>query len=165
MNRLSLSMNRLSLVIKRSEAISATKPRLPRRFAPRSDDAVFMVTKQPKFSLKTRNDEPDDTSRWQNQLAGVEQSANDGDVQGACLRLDQLLDEAPTYAAAWYLRGVLASAQNDLARAELALDRAAYLDPSHAPTLRLRAELARRSGDNAHADRIDARLKRRKAGP
>ena len=108
---------------------------------------------------------PDTTSRWQSQLAAVEQSANDGDVQGACLRLDQLLDEAPTYAAAWYLRGVLASAQNDLARAELALDRAAYLDPNHAPTLRLRAELARRSGDNEHADRIHARLKRRRGGP
>ena len=105
-----------------------------------------------------------DAARWQNQLAAVEQSANDGDVQGACLRLDQLLDEAPTYAAAWYLRGVLASAQNDLARAELALDRAAYLDPNHIPTLRLRAELARRSGDNEHADRIHARLKRRKGG-
>ena len=106
-----------------------------------------------------------DAARWQSQLAAVEQSANDGDVQGACLRLDQLLDEAPTYAAAWYLRGVLASAQNDLARAELALDRAAYLDPNHAPTLRLRAELARRSGDNEHADRIHARLKRRRGGP
>ena len=106
-----------------------------------------------------------DAARWQSQLAGVEQSANDGDVQGACLRLDQLLDEAPTYAAAWYLRGVLASAQNDLAGAELALDRAAYLDPNHVPTLRLRAELARRSGDNEHADRIHARLKRRKGGP
>jgi chemotaxis protein methyltransferase WspC len=93
-------------------------------------------------------------------LAKIEQSANDGDVHGACLRLEQFLLEAPTHAEAWYLHGVLASAQDDLVRAEASLARAAYLNPGHAPTLRLRAELARRSGDVFHAERLHARLKR-----
>ena len=93
-------------------------------------------------------------------LEKIEQSANNGDVQGACQRLEQFLLEAPTDAEAWYLRGVFASAQDDLVRAEASLDRAAYLNPGHAPTLRLRAELARRSGDLFHAERLRARLKR-----
>ena len=93
-------------------------------------------------------------------LAQIEQSANEGDVQGACLRLEQFLRAAPTHAEAWYLHGVLASALDDLARAEASLARAAYLNPGHAPTLRLRAELARRSGDGLHAERLHARLKR-----
>ena len=115
----------------------------------------------PKISVAP---EPNARSLWKNRLATIEQSANDGDVHGACLRLEQLLDEAPTYAEAWYLRGVLASAQNDLVQAEMALDRASYLDPSHASTLRLRAEIARRAGDNDHAERLRARLKRREGG-
>jgi len=149
------------------------------RGAKQRGNPFSMPTKQGGLLRSTRNDEaehaakaalkpvpepepdPDIASGWRNCLARAEQHANDGDLPGACLTLDQLLDEAPTYAEAWYLRGVLASAQNDLSRAEIALDRAAYLDPSHAPTLRLRAELARRGGDTAHADRIRARLKRR----
>ncbi len=101
-----------------------------------------------------------ETSLLTVKLAQIEQSANEGDVQGACLCLEQFLREAPTHAEAWYLRGVLASALDDLARAEASLDRAAYLNPGHAPTLRLRAELARRSGDGLHAERLHARLKR-----
>ena len=101
-----------------------------------------------------------ETSLLTVKLAQIEQSANDGDVQGACLRLEQFLREAPTYAEAWYLDGVLASAKDDLLRAQASLDRAAYLNPGHAPTLRLRAELARRSGDGLHAERLHARLKR-----
>lgn len=108
--------------------------------------------------------EPNAAGVWTSRLATIEQIANDGNVQGACMQLDQLLQQAPTYAEAWYLRGVLASAQDDLGRAEMALERAGYLDPSHAATLRLRAELARRGGDNDHADRLRARLKRREGG-
>ena len=98
------------------------------------------------------------------QLARIEQRANGGDLAGACASLDQMLEQIAPSAAAWYLRGVLASAQGDLVAAESALDRAAYLDPAHQPTLRLRAELARRGGNHGHADRLQARLKRRRDG-
>jgi chemotaxis protein methyltransferase WspC len=101
-----------------------------------------------------------DTSLLTFKLAQIEQSANDGDIQGARLRLEQFLREAPTHAGAWYLDGVLASALDDLVRAQASLDRAAYLNPGHAPTLRLRVELARRNGDVFHAERLHARLKR-----
>lgn len=97
-------------------------------------------------------------------LARIEQRANQGDLPGACAALDQLIGQIGPSAAAWYLRGVLASAQGDLAAAESALDRAAYLDPAHQPTLRLRAELARRGGHHVHADRLQAQLKRRRGG-
>ncbi len=62
------SMGRGVHPIKRSEAIAASKPRLPRRFAPRSDDAMFTVThlvwtsrqgvtQQRNLGLKTHHDE------------------------------------------------------------------------------------------------------------
>ena len=113
-----------------------------------------------EFSLGTNDARATEPSSLTSRLEKIEQSANGGDVQGACERLEQLLLEAPTHAEAWYLRGVFASAQGDLVRAEASLDRAAYLNPGHAPTLRLRAELARRGGDLFHAERLRARLKR-----
>jgi chemotaxis protein methyltransferase WspC len=96
------------------------------------------------------------------QLALIEERADRGELAAACIELDRVLEQSPTSAPAWYLRGVLASAAGDLATAESALDRAAYLDHAHAPTLKLRAELARRRGDHRHAERIAARLKRRR---
>lgn len=95
-------------------------------------------------------------------LDRIEQRANGGDLAGARAALDLLLEEIAPNAAAWYLRGVFASAQQDLAAAEAALDRAAYIDPTHQPTLRLRAELARRGGRHDLADRLQAQLRRRR---
>ena len=136
---------------------SAAQP----KFTPTISPATDMLASS---AAEVSTPEPNTAGVWKTRLATIEQIANDGNLNSACARLDQLLQETPTYAEAWYLRGVLASAQNDLARAEMALERAAYLDPSHAATLRLRAELARRVGDNDHADRLRARLKRREGG-
>jgi chemotaxis protein methyltransferase WspC len=93
-------------------------------------------------------------------LASIEDRANGGDFFNANGNLDALLVEFPISADAWFLRGVLASAQGDLTQAQVALARANYLEPSHSRALQLRAELARRTGNVAQADRLSAQLKR-----
>ncbi len=97
----------------------------------------------------------------QQRLLGIEHSANSGDFFNANSSLDLLLSEFPVSAEAWFLRGVLASAQAELPQAAAALARANYLDPNHARALQLRAELAKRTGDVAQANRLSAQLKRR----
>ena len=148
-------------------AKSAAAAAEPRALQPKSPVPAILAGKRPATQdheaplvSAPAKEEPPLPAR----LAQVEQRANQGDLAGACAALDDLIGTIAPSAAAWYLRGVFASAQGDLAAAESALDRAAYLDPAHQPTLRLRAELARRGGNHDHADRLRAQLKRRLGG-
>ena len=130
----------------RTRAMVAPRPTAAATPAPLQRDVIAPVHVEPVSARLDR----------------IEQRANEGDLAGARAELDLLLEQIAPNAAAWYLRGVFASAQQDLPAAEAALDRAAYIDPTHQPTLRLRAELARRGGRHDHADRLQAQLRRRR---
>ncbi|MBK8286833.1 MAG: hypothetical protein IPK97_19300 [Ahniella sp.] len=145
---------------KPAAAVAEARPRQPKEPMPALRTAKRIAT--PQHSTQPMSAPAHEEPPLPARLAQIEQRANQGDLAGACAALDDLIGKIAPSATAWYLRGVLASAQGDLAAAESALDRAAYLDPAHQPTLRLRAELARRGGHHDHADRLQAQLKRRR---
>jgi chemotaxis protein methyltransferase WspC len=90
-------------------------------------------------------------------VAEVQRLADAGHLERAADLCRAHLAASPTSAQGYYLLGVIESALGHRDAADVALRRAIYLDPGHAPALRQMAGERRLAGDVREADRFSRR--------